>query len=377
MTPIKILIADDKPAIYEAVKDTAEDRGLDNFTFLYCSNISEATAKFKEVDADILVLDMKNDTSGEYDGKSILQEILDDRFMPTVIYSAFDKEEATENFPEDLPLLSYIKKGSGKEADLIDELIKYQDFVLGVRTVEDQLAEIKSNFLKEYIKKISKPIESVENKKTIIERGFFRRLAAQIDLNLFDKNSILHPFEMYIIPPFEDEDLFMGDILMKKNVPLVEELDPKHYLLVLTPSCDLAYYENKDQKRKAVMLTAVRLLKPTEEFFKDLKITTSPLGEFRKAIREKLNSPQFSGKIILPEFPGVIPSMVANLKDLTSVDFSKIDVNGNTEGEYKRVASVDSPFREYLAWGFVQDFGRPAVPVRDTKEWANNIHSKF
>jgi hypothetical protein len=42
-----------------------------------------------------------------------------------------------------------------------------------------------------------------------------------------------------------------------------------------------------------------------------------------------------------------------------------------------RVASVDSPFREQIAWAFVQIAGRPALPDRDLESWVQEIREQI
>jgi CTP synthase len=61
--------------------------------------------------------------------------------------------------------------------------------------------------------------------------------------------------------------------------------------------------------------------------------------------------------------------MAANLKDLALIPISDI----GPEHEFTTIASVDSPFREQVAWAYLQITGRPGLPERDTSTWAEDI----
>ena len=73
--------------------------------------------------------------------------------------------------------------------------------------------------------------------------------------------------------------------------------------------------------------------------------------------------------IMLPALAGAIPTMAANLKALELVPIDRIGP-GST---YERVASVDSPFRETVAWAYLQIACRPGLPERDVQAWARQI----
>jgi CTP synthase len=65
--------------------------------------------------------------------------------------------------------------------------------------------------------------------------------------------------------------------------------------------------------------------------------------------------------------------MSACLRDLELIP---VDGIAGDAAKYLRVASVDSPFREQIAWAFVQIAGRPAVPDRDLEGWIEEIKSQ-
>jgi hypothetical protein len=82
-----------------------------------------------------------------------------------------------------------------------------------------------------------------------------------------------------------------------------------------------------------------------------------------------LSQGHFEGIIPLPAFPGHFPHMVADLRNLELVP---IDVRGSQTG-FERIASVDSPFRELVAWAYMQTTARPGLPERDCDRWCKEI----
>jgi CTP synthase len=67
----------------------------------------------------------------------------------------------------------------------------------------------------------------------------------------------------------------------------------------------------------------------------------------------------------LPELPGLIPHLSLDLRDLDLIDLGQIGNRGTAGITYERVATIDSPFREQMAWAFLQIAGRPGLPDRD------------
>jgi hypothetical protein len=96
-------------------------------------------------------------------------------------------------------------------------------------------------------------------------------------------------------------------------------------------------------------------------------------GDVTDSLRSALNEAHKGGLVVLPGCAGFIPLMVLDLKDLEMIPAT--DVAGGTEKDkkYLRVASIDSPFREYIGWGYIQVGCRPGVPPRDSKMLATEL----
>ena len=63
--------------------------------------------------------------------------------------------------------------------------------------------------------------------------------------------------------------------------------------------------------------------------------------------------------------------MIADLRDLQLIDLSKIGVG--TDTQYERVASLDNPLRELVAWAYMRSSARPGLPDRDFDSWVDEI----
>ena len=62
--------------------------------------------------------------------------------------------------------------------------------------------------------------------------------------------------------------------------------------------------------------------------------------------------------------------MTADFLRLELIDLDRI---GTGDKEYLRIASVDNPFRELVAWAYVLNAARPGMPERDFESWAEEI----
>lgn len=74
-----------------------------------------------------------------------------------------------------------------------------------------------------------------------------------------------------------------------------------------------------------------------------------------------------------PKFGTKIPTMAADLRQLELIPFAEIV----DENYYRRIASIDSPFRELISWAYMQTACRPGLPDRNVDEWCDEIVSLY
>jgi len=174
----------------------------------------------------------------------------------------------------------------------------------------------------------------------------------------------LAPWEHYLCPPLA-RDTQLGDLLMVEGG---SSEDPNAFRVVLTPSCDLERSGGRAAKVKSVLVARCCSIKKA--------ITLTSLGQMNaKKLKSRLPSTvlthgYFETILPLPGLVGRIPCMAANLRDIELIPLDRI---ANEGGDFKRVASMDSPFRELVAWSYTQVAGRPGLPDRDFQKWTEEI----
>jgi hypothetical protein len=202
----------------------------------------------------------------------------------------------------------------------------------------------------------------------MVVRSARRRVAAAMDDKLSVGGPNLRSWEHYLSPPITSEYPLTGDIIRRQNG---NPEDPAEYAVVLTPSCDLVSGEGRKPKVKRVLVARCkdvgRLLQELAPGDRDDE------EERRKKLRIILTQGHGHSCLPLPALPGIFPQMAADFRALELIDFGKI-VTGEG-GEYERVASVDSPFRELVAWAYALCAARPGLPDRDYDAWVDEIVS--
>ncbi|MFI4893994.1 MAG: hypothetical protein ACIAQ0_11240, partial [Phycisphaerales bacterium JB058] len=174
-------------------------------------------------------------------------------------------------------------------------------------------------------------------------------------------------WEQYLIPPIGDSPL-SADLLRTRGAAAE---DPASYRLLLTPSCDLVRGRSTECVLLAKCLPGHQLVETMSLSLKDNKRLDS-VDRFRKGA---LTPGVCDGFVALPKFPGVFPFLTANLKDLEVVPYTAIVPPEGTDAEYDRIASIDSPFREQIAWAYLTTAARPGMPDRDLNAWAESVLS--
>ena len=192
-----------------------------------------------------------------------------------------------------------------------------------------------------------------------------RRIAATMDERTVRDNREMACWEHYLVPAI-GKDCLTGDILHKTGAT---KLVAESYRLMLSPSCDLARGGKivgalvaKCHAPAKMLEVFKKAVKPSDD--KDLK---------RQLMSLVLSQGAWNGWFPLPAFAETIPEMVANLKDVEVVPLEAIHSEDAATMAFERIASIDSPFREQVAWAFLTTAARPGMPDRDLKPWAEAL----
>jgi CTP synthase len=369
-TPYFILIVEDNESHAEALKRTIE-RLIPGVQVRICArNFERALDEYHSARPDVFIVDLYE---GGYapetlKGPEVCKQIWSKRFRPLIIHSAFDADPHIEHRLARHPFYKYIGKGAADSADQVAAQVN--DFLAhaaALRQVEDEVHAVLQTVIQDTAEAIWASQTEPKARAQTIMRSARRRVGAQMDLKPLLSEDMVLPWEQYIVPPLE-ADLLMGDVLRVKESSAA---DASAYRVVLTPSCDLVLRKGKAKVPSVVVGKCV----DAKYFFGavGLRKTDSP-EVLKERLATILTQPQVNGYCPLPAYPNLWPDMAIKLRDTEFVGFDEVfDTTGKQK--FERIASIDSPFREQIAWAHMQIASRPALPDRELKTWVEGILS--
>lgn len=351
---LKLLFIEDDEEAIEATLNLIKTEISD--VHLCISGFEDADNRIKIMLPDIVILDIMdgyppNDTP---EGTNIYDFIWNNRFCPIIVYSAFpDRADEKKH-----PFKTIIKKGRDSDEKVLNAIKEFRPHTDALREAENHIRQQFANAMRNVAPHIFKIFDNDSKSVDVIKRAGRRRVAALMDQPLDDQKA-LATWEQYLFPPVSD-DLQLGDVLRYKDG---SPDGPEDFRIILTPSCDLVSSEGRSPKVSDVLVAKCCSM---QEGLQQIGMTNPNCATIRK---NSVITQGYSQNIIpFPELSGKIPTMAANLKDLELIPFE------NIKHLYCRVASVDSPFREMIAWAYLQTAGRPGLPDRDFDSWSKEIH---
>ena len=360
---LKLLFVDDDPDAVKPVQNLLDKEAKD-MQYEVLESVDSAAEKIKSMRPDIVILDLlfPGDSSAqEAKGLGVRGFIWDEHFCPIVVYSA--RPDIHDGVHESHPFVKSVQKGAKSPREVLKALNALRSHVEALREAEKHVRESFSLAMRDVapyaFKAFSDDTQRIEE---TIKRSGRRRVAALMDEPLPD-GTALAAWEQYLFPPV-CSDTQLGDILRKKGG---EHDDPASFRVVLTPSCDLVTSGNRQAKVSEVLVARCCSMK------NGLNLTS--LGESRiSKLRDRLRSSiltqgYFEAVIPFPCLKKLIPTMAANLRDLEFIPIGDI----GSDRPFLRIASIDSPFRELVAWAHLQSACRPGLPDRDFDSWRDEI----
>jgi hypothetical protein len=331
-------------------------------TFIEESDFGNALNKVREVRPDVLILDVYqgNPATGNVAVQPVWADIWKDWFCPLVFYSAGDVDVDPAP-PEGHPFICMIQKGAGTEQQVLNAVNEYAPHVAAIRSVQQELSNVTHSVLRDIAKHVFDTEPQADRRKDMLVRVARRRVAAKMDEALTGTTDPLYPWEQYVHPPLASH-LILGDILRVTDMP---QTDTTAFRIVITPTCDLVPH-GQPPKCKVDAVLAVKSSSPTTFVTKGLNLATSTAEKkLKDYLGRALNDPQQSGVAVLPEYPGVLPLLALDFRELELIPVADIALANEAGKPLTRVASIDSPFREFLAWAFLQTNCRPGIPPRN------------
>ena len=364
---LKVMFIDDDPV---SIEDAVQIL-IDNVCDLkhWEKNFEEGREDLNSLRPDIVVLDIwKGDPQmSEAKGADILEFVWKEQFCPVIIYSADSKiiEDVTDY---DHPFVEVIKKGSGSDESVLKAVSDLRPQVEALREGEETIRKAFRQAMKEVAPYAFANFESTSEIVNTVVRSGRRRVAALMDEPLVDE-SRLASWEQYLCPPVS-QYLQSGDILKATDG---NENVPTSFRVVLTPSCDMVDYPGRPAKVKEILVAKCCSMKEAlirTGLFKDVKELDIESRQLEISKHPMLSQGYFNAIIPFPGLKGMIPTMAANLRNLELI---AIDELKSVNPKFRRVASIDSPFRELVSWAYLQVSCRPGLPDRDSKSWSLEI----
>lgn len=372
MKPLRVLVVDDLEGPRETLRLTLQEESDWEIRAQGFDSVGDVLVQFRP---DMVVLDLKEDSTGHGAGNTSFDLIWARWFCPVVVYTAAPELQEFKNNP----LVATIQKGSDTDEAVrtrLEEFIPQVEMIRGVHCEFD--ARIREA-LRDSVDYLGDQIETADGASgdAVLSRAVHRLVAARVDVGI-SGNGQLEGWERFVVPPL-GEDLLTADLLQRGVARWGAE---STFRLVLTPSCDLARHGGNESKVKQVLVAQCEAmdnlqalqLRPEEK-----------LGNKRKKERQrkKLKGMVREGiaghYIPIPPLRGHVPLMAANLKrlQLLPLDSIRMEACGSDASvgpdTYCRVASTDSPFREMVVWAYLRVTGRPGVPEVDVDDWVDQI----
>jgi CTP synthase len=353
-----ILIIDDEQDVADVIKAAIEE-GIAGSSCNIEIDFGKSVERIREIRPDAIVLDiMKGQHSNDLPGQRTWKDVWDSTFCPIVIYTGWEGY-IQPAVPESHPFVKRIAKGGGTLAQVVSTLNGFAPAVASVSKLRAEVDAVIHKVLRDTAGEAKLPMD---DPKYLLHAGR-RRIAAVMDDCTVTDNRKMECWEHYLVPAI-GTDCLTGDILHKHGT----DMKPENFRLMLSPSCDLA--------RGGKNITGALIAKCHPPVVMLDKFKNAVLPENDKELKKQLTSLVLSqgawnGWFPLPAFANTIPEMVANLKDVEVVLMESLHAEDKLL--FDRVASIDSPFREQVAWAYLTTAARPGMPDRDLKPWAEAI----
>jgi hypothetical protein len=141
-------------------------------------------------------LDLYEDPSDEPQGQPIWTQIWTTRFCPIIFHTAHEPPEDPP-IPEDHPFVRFIRKGSGSDAQVAQDLESFLPHITAVRNLVDELRSVVQSVLKFLSPQVWQSVRPEVYDETLM-RSARRRVAAMMDFNTLIADQQMQNWEQYL-----------------------------------------------------------------------------------------------------------------------------------------------------------------------------------
>jgi CheY-like chemotaxis protein len=382
--PIRVLVVDDDQDILRQLGEHFKTLNIGGATF-QCVTTDDFNGAIPEIKArkfDLVILDVFKGEAGKNDqsGRDVLDQLKAVQFLPVIFFTALPHQV------EDLsnPVVKIAAKSDGVK-NVNQGIAEFQ--ATGLLQLNRIFIEHVDKTLRDYLWEfLPKHWTELFGKGDPTTLGYVlcRRLAASLNSRRAEElgremgssgevsktESIAHPMQFYIIPATEKAFL-AGDI--------VERLEDRTNWIVITPSCDFvqkkvdytllcrcmpvtAYKEYTDWNPVSGHEAIAEQQAKEKDAQKAQPRKDPKSGDPDQKIRELISNRR--GQQDRYYFlPGVLdfPDSIIDHQQSYTVEFTALE---NMQ-KFRKIASLDSPFREGITQKFSRFFGRVGFPDLD------------
>lgn len=333
-----ILIIDDRPNTVQGIIDFLDQEKVNNkkYEYIYKTKFEEGQQYFEDNfnNIDALVLDLRKDPSEEYPGKEILEKLWNTKFVPTVVFSvSSDEIDKKHNF-----IATFNKDQEDLAISWLRNII--ENFISKIDKVKNSINEI----YRDGLRGLDNEYSDEENSISVIN---YMSYVLEQKMHTKNRETRINPKIQYLIMD-QYKDLQATDII--QSIPVSgQEIE---YYMIITASCSLASSNKKQVVCKKIIPISVADWKKEKGHFND--------GGYR-------------GKIYLPPNKYFKNRMVSCDSTFVIADKSRISKNPEEidadSFDYRKIASIASPFKERIINLIYNHDGRIGVLDLDETKW--------
>lgn len=371
---LKILIIEDDPEISKNLLEFYTDLVISDFLIKpqLTTSFDDGIKILSESDFDIVILDLfkDGDVKDENAGKTVLEEIRRNVFVPVIFYTGHAHK--IDHLKSEV--VGVIRKGDGIEALSADiERIITSKIALIKTTIYGHLKESLREYFWDTVD-VQKDVFRQDENSVSLGYLILRRFASSLSKKNIKKiladeridEDKIHPMEFYIYPIKSEEEYQTGEIISKEDINYI----------ILTPNCDFVKRANGTRKVEKILLANVSKFSTNPDFilYKEL---------FNKQNRDKTEENQFKniiGKLknwinnnqgdkdrhfFLPGTPFIENSVV---------DFqNKIMVTYEDLQNFVRKTRLDDPYAQSMVSSFIRYYNRIGFTDIDAEYVIKNL----
>lgn len=399
---LRILVVDDDTQIVMDTKELLENQPVsdtgDMATVTTSTNFDEALTLLAEDEFDLIVLDVRDqrldessvepdasgsDVSSADLGIAIYEQVRAMRFIPIIFYTALPglvEEEASPG----APFVGLVSKTDDDPSATLRLRVRevFNSTLPAIHRallehVERVVRDFMGGFVQQHWSELSTPPRKGDMAHLLLRRlSLSLADGVQVLMEELSAEAIsldedtVHPMRYYIIPPTSARAT--GDIVRisrrggdagerEETIDNVgEETLVDDWYVILTPACDL---QPARLKADYVMLATCLPLKDRAEV-KEFIAKNPAAGQvvhqksyedLKKLMRN--GAGQADRFVYLPAAWG-LPDLLIDLQQVVCIKYERLDA-------YECVASLDSPYAEWIVQKFVRHLGRIGVPDLD------------